>query len=96
MRSRPNSKESYEVSHSNVIQMSDHVLMFGYNKDAVFLHFHFKGNLHPSHQDLIKQPPLDIIRLDPDAIRLFLERLVWADSSREIAGNAKKESSEGI
>lgn len=83
-RSQPNPKEEYHISHQNIIEMENHVLQFGYSKNAIFLHFHEKGNLHRGTQiDLIKHPPLDIIRLEPSDVQLLLERLVWADASRE-------------
>lgn len=85
-RSLPGNNEFYNVNHQNVIDLSHHVLQLGFNKQAIFVHFHRKGNAHGqlSQDDLIKYPPIDIIRLDEAAVQLLLERLVWADTSREV------------
>lgn len=82
-RSQPNPKEEYEVSHQNIIELTHHVFQFGYNNNAIFMHVHSKGKSHLAQADLIKFPPIDIVRLEPSDVQILLEHLVWADSSRE-------------
>ena len=92
MRSIPQPGEQYEVNHQNVIMLHDHVLMFGFNKTGIYIHFHSKGRVHhQTHEGLIRNPPIDIIKLGPEDVQLLLERLVWADAARETTGSTDKQ-----